>query len=118
MTSNLLRFAYIAEFLLALIAVLLLWTQVGGQVHLDLMPWYAKLFLSVTTAFAVVRATAEAISQDRAWNMRTILWSVLILLLIVTMAGLTYYYHLQEGETDDDGNDVASVVLPIEWVRT
>jgi hypothetical protein len=41
------RLAYVAEFLLALIAIWTLWSQVGGQGHLDLMPWYDKLGLSV-----------------------------------------------------------------------
>jgi len=38
-----LRLAYATQFLIALIAVFVLWSEVGGQVHLDLMPWYFKL---------------------------------------------------------------------------
>jgi hypothetical protein len=38
-----LRLAYATQFLIALIAVYVLWSQVGGQSHLDLMPWYLKL---------------------------------------------------------------------------
>jgi len=38
-----LRLAYATQFVIALIAVFVLWSEVGGQVHLDLMPWYFKL---------------------------------------------------------------------------
>ena len=34
-----LRLAYATQFLIAVIAVFTLWSQVGGQSHLDLMPW-------------------------------------------------------------------------------
>ncbi len=110
---NLLRFAYIAEFLLALIAVLMLWTQVGGQVHLDLMPWYDKLFFSLATSFAIVGATHASVSNVRGWNVRTVIWTLVVFLLVAAMAGLTYYYHLQEGDTDDEGNDVAHIELSV-----
>ena len=42
-----LRLAYTTQFLIALIAVFVLWSQVGGQSHIDLMPWYFKLGLGV-----------------------------------------------------------------------
>ena len=32
-----LRLAFVAEFLLALVAILEVWSEVGGQNHLDLM---------------------------------------------------------------------------------
>jgi len=40
-----LRLAYATQYLIAVIAVFVLWSQVGGQSHLDLMPWYVKLGL-------------------------------------------------------------------------
>ena len=55
-----LRLAYATQFLIALIAVFVLWSQVGGQSHLDLMPWYLKLCLGAGAAFAAVRASAAA----------------------------------------------------------
>ena len=48
MPPHLLRLAYISEFLLAVVSILMLWTQVGGQGHLDLMPWHLKLVLSIS----------------------------------------------------------------------
>jgi hypothetical protein len=45
MAPNLVRLAYMLELLVAWIAYLQLWVQVGGQGHLDLMPWPVKLVL-------------------------------------------------------------------------
>ena len=61
-----LRLAYATQFLIAVIAVFMLWSQVGGQGHLDLMPWYLKLALGAGAAFAVVKATMAAVAGDRA----------------------------------------------------
>jgi hypothetical protein len=55
-----LRLFYAIEFLIALIATYTVWSQVGGQYHLDLMAWYWKLCLGVGIAFAAVKATAAA----------------------------------------------------------
>ena len=105
------RISYIAEFLLALIAVLMLWSQAGGQGHLDLIPWYAKLILSLSVSLAVVGGTVAAVRADRAWNGRTLLWLAAVLLLAAAMAALTYYYHLhEEDEERQDRNSVALMV--------
>ena len=69
-----LRLAYATQFPIAVIAVYVLWSQVGGQSHLDLMPWYVKLGLGAGAAVAVVKATAAAVSKERAWNGRTLKW--------------------------------------------
>ena len=45
-----LRLAYATQFLIAVIAIYVLWSQVGGQSHLDLMPWYVKLGLGAGAA--------------------------------------------------------------------
>ena len=109
---HLVRIIYMLEFLLALIAVLFLWSQVGGQDHLDLIPWYAKLLMSVTMALLVVLGTMAATSQERAWNPRTIGYLALGLLLAAGMAVLTYYYHLHENDDDeDDAPGVATMVM-------
>jgi len=105
------RLAYMAEFLLALIAVMMLWGLAGGQGHLDLMPWYDKLVLPVALAWVVVLATASAASREKVWNGTTV-WCVAIALLIAgAMAALTYYYHLHEDDEQDPegGNSVAAM---------
>src|ERR1035441_9251861 len=69
-----LRLAYATQFLIALIAVFVLWSEVGGQVHLDLMPWYFKLAFGAGAAFAMVKATAAAVSHEHPWNGQTLKW--------------------------------------------
>jgi hypothetical protein len=96
----LLRLAYSTQFLIALIAVFLLWSQVGGQSHMDLMPWYLKLSLGAGVAFATVKATAAAVSQDRAWSGSTLKWFGIVLALLVGCGMASYYYHAY-GESDD-----------------
>ena len=99
-----LRLAYSTQFLIALIAVFVLWSQVGGQNHLDLMPWYLKLGLGAGAAFAVVKATAAAVAHDHAWNGPTLKWFGIVLALLVGCGLASYYYHVY-GETDEEDQD-------------
>ena len=46
MPSHFLRSSYMLEFLLALVSISELWSQVGGQGHLEMIPWYTKLGLT------------------------------------------------------------------------
>src|SRR6266700_2572287 len=96
-----LRLAYTTQFLLALIAIFLVWSQVGGQSHLDLMPWYLKLGLGAGVAFATVKATAAAVAHDHTWNGTTLRWFGIVLALLIGCGLATYYYHVY-GETDED----------------
>jgi hypothetical protein len=105
------RLAYVAEFLLALIAIWTLWSQVGGQGHLDLMPWYDKLSLSVTLALVTVLGTMSAVTQERAWNARTLIFLLMALLIAGVMGVLTYYYHVHENDEDGEGDaNVATII--------
>lgn len=113
MSRSLIRLAYMAEFFLALIAVLMLWGQAGGQDHLDLMPWYAKLFLPVALAWVVVLATAGAAARQKVWNRTTVGWAIVGLALVCVMAGLTYYYHLHEDDNDGEEGDKTTAAICI-----
>lgn len=93
------------EFLIALIATYTIWSQVGGQGHLDLMAWYWKLFLGVALSFAAVKATAAAASAQRAWNARTLKWISIVLALSLACGAVTYYYHLTEPPPDDQDQE-------------
>ncbi len=106
------RLAYAIEFLLALIAIVILWTQVGGQGHMDLLPWYTKLSCVLAEAWCCVRFTSGLVEQPQTWNRRTIGWFAGIVLVGITMAGITFYYHLHEvpDETDSDDTTSASVI--------
>jgi hypothetical protein len=87
-----------------------LWSQVGGQSHLDLMPWYVKLVLGAGAAFAVVKATAAAVSHDHAWNGRTLKWLGIMVALLVGCGLASYYCHMYlESDEGDDQQDSAVV---------
>jgi hypothetical protein len=105
MPPNSLRLAYMAEFLLALVSIVELWSQAGGQGHLDLMPWYTKLLLIVGLALVTVAGTAAAVAHERAWNAKTIACLLLGLMLAGGMAAATYYYHLHENDDADKSDD-------------
>jgi hypothetical protein len=99
-----LRLAYTTLFLIALLAVFELWSQVGGQTHLDLMPWYIKLVLGVSAAFCVVKAAESAMTGEKAWNRRTLRWTGILVVLLVCCGLASYWVHLY-GEEDDDQDD-------------
>ena len=96
-----LRLAYSTLFLIALMAVFVLWSQVGGQSHLDLVPWPIKLGLGVAAAYGVVRATAASVSGDRAWNGHMVRWLGLTLAVLAACGYASYYAHMNLEESDD-----------------
>lgn len=91
------------EFLVALLAITELWSQVGGQNHLDDMVWYAKLLLTVGLALAITMGTVAAVAHEKTWNAKTIACLVIALVIAGAMAGATYYVHVHE--SDDSGGD-------------
>ena len=106
-----LRLAYAFEFLIALICVFAVWSQVGGQGHLDLLPWYVKLLSALAMSWGTVRLTAGMVEEEKAWNRRTMRWLFGIAAVSTVMAGITYYYHLHEvpDEPDTDETSATSV---------
>lgn len=100
-----LRLFYAIEFLIALIATYTVWSQVGGQYHLDLMAWYWKLCLGAGIAFAAVKATAAAVAGQRAWNSRTLKWISIIIALSLVCGAVTYYYHMTEPPPENDDQE-------------
>lgn len=99
-----LRLAYITEFLIAVIAVFVLWSQVGGQGHIDLMPWYLKLGLGAGAAFAVVKITMAAVAGSSGWNPGSLKWAGILLALLIGCGVATYYYHVY-GESDEEDEE-------------
>jgi hypothetical protein len=99
-----LRLAYSFEFLIALLVIFTLWSEIGGQGHLDLMPWYIKLVCGVSLACCCIRFTAGLVEEPRAWNFRSARWLGGMILIAMLMGGITYYYHLHEAQ-DDQGTD-------------
>jgi hypothetical protein len=110
--TPILRLAYTTQFLIALLAVFELWSEAGGQSHLDLMPWYLKLALGSGAALATVRATAAAVSHERAWNGQTLRWLGILLALLIGCGLASYYYHLYEEQQDQDEDTASSAYYP------
>jgi hypothetical protein len=108
MESRFFRIAYAVQFVVTMMAIFEVWGQVGGQGHLDLMPWYAKLLLSSSLSLAAVKATVAAVDRDRFWNKRTSAWLAAVLLLITAMGLLTLYEHVHEPA--DEGDEQAAPV--------
>jgi hypothetical protein len=109
------RIAYIALFLIALLTVFQLWSQVGGQSHLDLMPWYLKLFLGAGAAFAIVKASAAAVANKNAWNGGTLRWCGILLILLIGCGLASYYVHVygeDEDNQDDEGTVNSALITP------
>ena len=103
-----LRLAYTTLFLIALLATFELWSQVGGQSHLDLMPWYLKLVLGAGAAFSVVKAAAAAVAGERAWNRQTLRWAGILLALLIGCGLTSYYAHLYLEEDEQEEQNVSS----------
>ena len=116
MSPYFLRLMYMAEFLLALITILEVWSQIGGQGHLDLMPWYVKLGFVVALALMTVAGTVSAVGHERAWNAKTITCLVIAMLLTGGMGAVTYYYHVHENDDADSGSE-SDVALMVHAVR-
>jgi hypothetical protein len=112
----LLRLAYVTQFLIAVIAVFVLWSQVGGQSHLDLLPWHVKLGLACAAAYCIVRSTAAAVGGARGWNAQSVAWLGLALAALVACGLASYYAHLylEESDQEDQQQDapVSRLVRP------
>ncbi len=96
-----LRLAYSTQFLIALMAVFVLWSQVGGQSHLDLLPWSVKFGLGLAAAYGVVRATAASVAGGRAWNAQVVRWLALTLAVLAACGYASYYAHMNLEEEDE-----------------
>lgn len=103
MALRLLRVVYAIEFLMALLAIFEVWREVGGQGHLDLMPWYWKFFVGTGLAAAIVKVTAT--------GHRRILWAGVVLLFLICAGLVTYYYHLNEPLDGDEETQMTAALF-------
>lgn len=105
MTPRLLRIVYAFEFLLALVAIFTVWSEVGGQAALDLMHWAWKLGLSLALAITFVLYTAAVASEESLWTARSARWLAVMLIIFLGMSVVTYYYSMEAdtGESDESG---------------
>lgn len=108
------RLAYSTLFLVALLAVFVVWSEVGGQSHLDLMPWYLKLVLGVGAAFAVVKAIAASVGGAHAWNGGTLKWVGILVALLIGCGLATYYVHVYGEDDEQDQDDTVTSELVVQ----
>ena len=106
----LIRLAYASQFLIAVMAIFVIWSQVGGQGHLDLVPWPVKLGLGLAAAYSVVRATAASVSGERAWNGQAVRWLGLTIALLAACGYASYYAHLNLEDTDEEDQQQETTV--------
>jgi hypothetical protein len=111
MSAKLFRFAYVCEFLLALVAIFTGWSEVGGQAAIDQMYWGWKLGFGLALAGAIVGYTAAiAAAGDSIWTMRSARWLIAIGLLMAAIGVITYYY-TQDTGLPADSNESGTVTL-------
>lgn len=104
MNHQLERLGGAIEFLIALIAIFTVWSQVGGQEHLDLLEWYWKLGLSAGLAFAVVRATLGE---------RPLTWIGISLLFVIVIGSITYHHHLYRELPEEEEPEALTSSEPV-----
>lgn len=115
MPPYILRLGFMIEFLVALVAIFETWSMVGGQSHLDLMPWWAKLCFVFGLALITVMGSMALVSHERVWNAKTIACLLVALIIAAGMGVTTYYYHLHENDDQQSGDDdsITQLVGPI-----
>jgi hypothetical protein len=117
MDNRYLRPLLIVEFLIAIQAIFTLWSEVGGQYHLDLMFWPWKLGISVAGAALIAAVTANLVNSHGRITRRVLLFCALLIVTTVIAGVVTYYYHLNEpGDQNDEQDDtparISRIVLP------
>lgn len=119
MIPRTLRFGYVCEFLIALIAIFAAWSEIGGQPALDIMHWGWKLGLSFALAAAIVAYTTTLIAEESPWNPRSARWLTVIVIIVIGIGVVTYYYALQadSGESDETGTVSSLTGLKSDFLR-
>ncbi len=107
MLNRYLRPLLIVEFLIAIEAIFTVWSEVGGQYHLDLMFWPWKLGIGVLSAWLVVAITANLVHHDGQFTRRALLFCSFLLAIFVVAGVVTYYYHVNEPPDQDDDQEDA-----------
>jgi hypothetical protein len=102
------RLAWAAEFLLAMVATVVVWSEVGGQIHLDMMPWYLKLGPLLAFSWSTVRFTMALVEQASPWGLRSMRWLLAMLLTGGLMFAITCYYHLHEPDSSDEDEGLST----------
>lgn len=105
MHNRLLRPLLIVEFLIALEAIYTMWSEVGGQYHLDLMFWPWKFGLSITASLLIVAITGNLVQNNGAITRYALTLCSFLIVVIVVAGIVTWFYHLNEPPNPDDQSD-------------
>ena len=105
MPPKLLRPLLVVEFLIALQVVFTFWSEVGGQYHLDLMYWAWKFGVSLAAALLITAITAALVRREGVVTGRIYVLAALLLATMAVAGCVTYYYHLNEPDDQDDQGD-------------
>src|SRR5271169_3510181 len=104
MDNRFLRPLLIVEFLIAMEAIFTVWSEVGGQYHLDLMFWPWKLGIVVASAALIVAITGNLVRNDGRITRLAVVFLSLLIATFVLAGMVTYYYHINE-PTDQQEED-------------
>lgn len=106
MPKHLLRPLLIVEFLIALEAIYTTWSEVGGQIHLDLMFWPWKLGIGFGAAWLITAITGNIVKNGGEIKRRVVIYVSLLCLVLATAGVVTWYYHMHEPvDQQEDGID-------------
>jgi hypothetical protein len=117
MPKHLLRPLLIVEFLIALEVIYTAWSQIGGQVHLDLMFWPWKLGIGFGAAWLITAITGNIVKNGGEIKRRVYIYASLLCLVLATAGLVTWYYHMhepvdqQEDEIDDEVESITPAVF-------
>jgi uncharacterized membrane protein (UPF0136 family) len=117
MTAKLLRFGYVCEFLLAMLAIFTAWSEIGGQAALDVMHWGWKLGFALALSVAIIAFTASLVAEDALLTLRTARWLAAILAILIGMGTVTYYYSLEEDNGDSDDTSTISLLQSSSYLQ-
>jgi hypothetical protein len=75
------------------------------------MPWYFKLAFGAGAAFAMVKATAAAVSHEHPWNGQTLKWLGIMVALLVGCGLASYYCHMYLESDEGDDQQESSLIM-------
>src|ERR1700730_16390159 len=105
MDNRFLRPLLIVEFLVAIETIFTVWSEGGGQYHLDLMFWPWKLGIGVAAAVLIVAITANLVQNDGQFTRRALMFCSFLIAIFVLAGVVTYYYHINEPPAQDEDQE-------------
>jgi hypothetical protein len=122
MDKRLLRPLLIVEFLIAVQAIYTIWSEVGGQYHLDLMFWPWKLGIGLVSAGLIVAITANLVRNEGKITGRALMFGSFLIVIFIVAGVVTYYYHVneptdQDEDQDDEPSKISLLVYPRDLPR-